>query len=153
MVLSPIEPVAPSTETVRTSDAVALLLRNGTALIVSPNHKTAADAIGATPQEPKKSRKGYGSDKPVQPVQQPAMAWNDLAGILDAEAPFYRGFEQVAELRNHRKKTAYRQQRPGFPETEPCKESCHGQAGDKAADSAGPGLLGADAGPEFWTPD
>jgi hypothetical protein len=103
MVLSPIEPVAPSTETVRTADAVALLLRNGTALIVSPNHKTAANAIGAAPQEPKKSRKGDRCDKPVQPIQEPAVAGNDLAGILDAETTLYRGFEQIAELRNHRK--------------------------------------------------
>src|SRR3954464_12810972 len=102
MVLSPIEPVAPSTETVRTAVAAALLLRNGTALIVSPNHKTAADAIGATPQEPKKSREGYGCDKPVQPVQEPAMAGDDLAGILHPKTPLYRGFEEIAELRNHR---------------------------------------------------
>jgi hypothetical protein len=103
MVLSPIEPVAPSTETVRTADTAALLLRNGTALIVSPNHKTAADAIGAAPQEPKKNRKGYGCDKPVQPVQEPAMAGDDLAGILHPKTPLYRGFEEIAELRNHRK--------------------------------------------------
>jgi len=46
-VLSPIEPVAPSTLTLRTADAAGLLLRKGTGLIVSPNHKTAADAIHA----------------------------------------------------------------------------------------------------------
>ena len=69
MVLSPIEPVAPSTVTVRTADAAALLLRNGTALIISPNHKTAADAIGATPQKPEKSRHGDGCDKSIQPIQ------------------------------------------------------------------------------------
>src|ERR1700712_1129833 len=103
MVLSPIEPVAPSTVTVRVADAAALLLRNGTALIFSPNHKTAADAIGATPQEPKKRRHGDGSDTSIQAFQQPAMAVNDLAGILDAKASLHRGFEESAELRNHRK--------------------------------------------------
>src|SRR3954451_22063890 len=107
MVLSPMEPVAPRTETVRTADAAALLLRNGTALIFSPNHKTAANAIGATPQEAKKRRRGDGCDKSVQAVQQPAMAGNDLAGILDAKAPLHRRFEEVAELRNHRKGAAY----------------------------------------------
>src|SRR5256885_12848075 len=103
MVLSPIEPVAPSTDTVRAADAVALLLRNGTALIVSPNHKTAADAIGTAPQEPKKSRQSDGCDEPVQTIEQAPMARDDLAGILDAEAPFYRRFEEIPELRNHRK--------------------------------------------------
>src|SRR5882757_4642336 len=136
MVLSPIEPVAPSTETVRTADAVALLLRNGTALIVSPNHKTAADAIGAAPQEPEKSRQGDRGNEPIQPIQQPTMAGDDLAGILDAEAPLYRGFKEIAELRNHRKNAAYRQQRPGFPEINRCKDACHRKTGDEPADGA-----------------
>src|SRR5882672_46455 len=98
MVLSPMEPVAPSTVTVRAAEATALLLRNGTALIVSPNHKTAADAIGATPQEPKKSRHCDGCDKSIQTIQEPAMAGNDLAGILHAKTPLHRGFEEIAEL-------------------------------------------------------
>src|SRR3954452_23493943 len=103
MVLSPMEPVAPRTVTDRTADAAALLLRNGTALIFSPNHKTAADAIGAAAQEPNNRRHGDGGHKSIQTVQQPAMTGNDLAGILDAKAPLDRGFEEVAELRNHRK--------------------------------------------------
>src|SRR4029077_2313806 len=150
MVLSPIEPVAPSTETVRTAEAVALLLRNGTALIVSPNHKTAADAIGAAPQKPKKSRKGYGCDKPVQPVQQPAMTGNDLAGILHPKATLHCRFEEIAKLRYHRKNARYHQQRAGFSETQPGERAGHPQTGDEAADSARPGLLGADARPELW---
>jgi hypothetical protein len=68
MVLSPIEPVAPSTETVRTAVTAALLLRNGTALIVSPNHKTAADAIDAAPQKTEKSRHDDGCDKSIQAI-------------------------------------------------------------------------------------
>ncbi len=46
----------------------ALLLRNGTALIVSPNHKTAADAIGATPQKAEKGRHDDGCDKSIQAI-------------------------------------------------------------------------------------
>jgi hypothetical protein len=99
MVLSPMEPVAPRTVTVRTAETAALLLRNGTALIVSPNHKTAADAIGTTAQEPEKCRQDDGCDKPIQPVHQPAMAGNDVAGILYAETPLHGGFEEIAELR------------------------------------------------------
>jgi hypothetical protein len=69
MVLSPIEPVAPRTVTARTPDAVALLLRNGTALIFSPNHKTAADAIRAATQNPENRRQDHRGDEPVEPVQ------------------------------------------------------------------------------------
>src|SRR5258705_10169174 len=97
MVLSPMEPVAPRTVTVRTAEAAALLLRNGTALIVSPNHKTAADAIGTTAQEPENGRQDDGRDKSIQPVHQPAMAGNDVAGILDPETPLHGGFEEIAD--------------------------------------------------------
>ena len=45
-----------------------LLLRNGTALIISPNHKTAADAIGATPQKTEKGRHDDGCDKSIQAI-------------------------------------------------------------------------------------
>src|SRR4051812_11866814 len=102
MVLSPIEPVAPRTVTARTADAAALLLRNGTALMNSPNHKTAADAIHATPQKTENRRQDHRGDESVEPVQQPAMPRDDLAGILDAETPFYRGFEEIAELGSDR---------------------------------------------------
>src|SRR2546427_13259490 len=101
------EPVAPSTVTVRASVSGALLLRNGTALIVSPNHKTAADAIGATPQEAKKSRPRDGRDKSIQPIQQPAMTGDDLAGILHPKTSLHRRLKQIAELRNHRKNARY----------------------------------------------
>ena len=58
------------TVTVRTAaaTAAALLLRNGTALIISPNHKTAADAIGATPQKTEKGRHDDGCDKSIQAI-------------------------------------------------------------------------------------
>src|SRR3954471_19302142 len=103
MVLSPIEPVAPSTETVRTAVAAALLLRNGTALIVSPNHKTAADAIGASPQQAKKNCRRDDRNESIQPVQQPAVTGDDLAGILHPKTPLHGRFEEIAELRNHGK--------------------------------------------------
>src|SRR6266702_8731284 len=116
MVLSPIEPVAPSTETVRTADAAALLLRRGTALIVSPNHKTASDAIRAGPQEPKNRRHHDGCDKSVQAVQQSAMAGNDVAGVLDAKPPFHCGLKEIAELRDDGQRRPQQQQRAGFSE-------------------------------------
>jgi len=69
MVLSPIEPVAPRTVTARTADAAALLLRNGTALMISPNHKTAADAIHVTAQNPENRRQDHRGDEPVEAIQ------------------------------------------------------------------------------------
>src|SRR6202041_642241 len=73
IVLSPMEPVAPSTVTERTAVA-ALLLRKGTALIPSPNHKTAANAIRAAPQKAEKCRQNDGGDEAVKTVHKPAMA-------------------------------------------------------------------------------
>ena len=69
MVLSPIEPVAPSTVTLRTADPAALLLRNGTALMLSPNHKTAAGAIHAAPHNAQNRGQDNGGDKPVKAIQ------------------------------------------------------------------------------------
>src|SRR5258708_16033373 len=130
MVLSPIEPVAPSTLTERTAEIAALLLRKGTALMSSPNHKTAADAIHAAPQNAEYRRHDDRCDKAVEPIQQPAMAGNDLARILDAEAPLYRGFEQIAKLRDDREERGDQQHRPGLAQTQPGKaraddKPCH----------------------------
>jgi hypothetical protein len=78
-VLSPIEPVAPSTVTLRTAGAAALLLRRGTALIVSPNHKTAANAIHTVPQKSESRRQYQRRDQAVEPVHQSTMAGNEVA--------------------------------------------------------------------------
>src|SRR3982074_3851140 len=99
MVLSPIEPVAPRTVTARTADAAALLLRNGTALMLSPNHKTAADAIHATPQKPENRRQDDRGDESVETIHQSAMPGNDVAGGLDAEKPLHPGPPKNAQPR------------------------------------------------------
>src|SRR6202046_3466472 len=98
MVLSPIEPVAPRTVTARTADAGALLLRKGTALIFSPNHKTAANAIRAVPQKPENRCQDHRRDEAVETIEQSAMPRNDLAGVLDAKTAFHCRFKQIAEL-------------------------------------------------------
>src|SRR6266404_1390442 len=149
MVLSPIEPVAPRTVTARTADAAALLLRNGTALMLSPNHKTAADAIHATPQKPENRRQDDRSDESVETIQQSAMPGNDVAGVLDAETPFHRGLEEIAKLRCDRQNRAQQQQRSGFAETEGRKSRRYDEARHKTADGSGPRLLGTDPRPEF----
>src|SRR5882757_3705898 len=138
MVLSPIEPVAPRTLTERTAEAAALLLRKGTALISSPNHKTAANAIRAAPQNAENRRHDDRCDKAVEPIQQPAMARNDLARILDAEAPLYRGFEQIAKLRDDREERGDQQQRPGLAETQRGKARGDDKACHKTADGPRP---------------
>src|SRR5581483_2026914 len=96
------EPVAPSTVTLRTAPAAALLLRNGTALIVSPNHKTGSGATRAAAQNAQNRRQNDCRDKAVETIQQAAMAWNDLTGVLHAEAALDRGLEEIAELRGYR---------------------------------------------------
>src|SRR5437868_11298770 len=104
MVLSPIEPVAPRTVTVRTAEAAALLLRNGTALMPSPNHKTAADAIHATPQKAENRGHDDSGNKSVETIHQATMPGDDLAGILDAETPFHSRLKEIAGLRNNRER-------------------------------------------------
>src|ERR1700754_2420710 len=127
MVLSPIEPVAPRTVTARTAETATLLLRTGTALMSSPNHKTAADAIDAAAQNPDQRRQHDRVDEPVETVEQPAMARNDLAGILHAEPAFDRRLKEIAELRGNRQDRAEQQQRTHFAKPEPRKGSCNRQ--------------------------
>src|SRR5580704_9173087 len=153
MVLSPIEPVAPSTVTERTADATALLLRNGTALMTSPNHKTAADAIHATPQKAENRRQNDRGDVSVETIEQPAMPGNDVAGVLDTETPLYRGLKEIAKLRNDRKNSAQQQSRAGIAETERHKRFCDEKARRKPADGACPCLLGTDPRPELRSAD
>src|ERR1700761_2822826 len=109
MVLSPIEPVAPSTVTERMADATALLLRNGTALMTSPNHKTAADAIHAAPQKTENCRQNDRGDEAIETVEQAAVAGNDVAGVLDAKSAFHGGFEQIAQLGSDRERRSQQQ--------------------------------------------
>jgi hypothetical protein len=74
------EPVAPSTVTLRTAaEAEALLLRKGTALIVSPNHNSTPDAIHAATQNSEYCGHDDGRHVTVKPIHQPAMARDDVA--------------------------------------------------------------------------
>src|SRR5690348_7151674 len=102
MVLSPIDPVAPSTLMLREPLATGLLFFNGTALITSPNHKTASDAIDPAANNTDRGREHDRCDEAVDPVQHAAVTGNDVAGILDAETALHRRLEQVAKLRHDR---------------------------------------------------
>src|ERR1700759_1930707 len=115
MVLSPIEPVAPSTVTLRTAAPAGLLLRNGTEFIVSPNHKTAANAIGTVPHKSQYGRQHEHGDQAVEPVQQPAMAGNDVTGIFHPEPAFDCRLKEITELSGHGQDAAKDEQRHNPP--------------------------------------
>src|ERR1700753_4149990 len=135
------------------ADATALLLRNGTALIFSPNHKTAADAIHAATQKTKNRSHDHRGNETVQPVQQPAMTGNDVTGVLDAEMPLYGGFKQIPQMRDNGERRTQQQQHPGSAEAACGKPGGDGNACYKAAESASPGLVGTDPWPEFRSAD
>src|ERR1700737_3015458 len=153
MVLSPIEPVAPRTLTARTADATALLLRNGTALMFSPNHKSAADAIHAVSQKPENRSHDDGGDEPVETIQQPAVPRDEVAGVLDAKTPLHRGLKEIAELGSNRQSRPQQQKRAQFEGridfAERGEARGNHKARRKAADGASPGFLGTDPRPEF----
>ena len=65
-------------ETLRTLKGTVLLLRNGTALICSPNHKSVADAIHAAPQNSENRRQHDRRDEAVQSVHYPTVPGNDV---------------------------------------------------------------------------
>src|SRR5581483_8117431 len=150
IVLSPMEPVAPNTVTLRTAPAAALLLRNGTALIVSPNHKTGSGATRAAAQNSQNRRERDRRDIAIQAVHQPAMAGNDVTGVLHAEAALDCGLEEIAELRGYREGCGWQQQWPDFAEPVRGEARSHDQAEDEAAGCAGPGLVRADPRPKLW---
>ena len=77
---------------------------------LSPNHKTAADAIRATPQKAKNRRQNDRGDEAVQPIHQPTMSGNKVARILDVEVPFHRRLEKVPKLGSHGERRCQQQQ-------------------------------------------
>src|SRR5450759_1229790 len=77
------------------------------------------------------------------------MPGNELAGVLDAEAPLHRGLKEIAKLGSNRERRAQQQERAGFAETRRHKPGGDDKARYKAADGASPGLLGTDPRPEL----
>ena len=119
--------------------AAALLLRKGTALMFSPNHKTAADAIQRRPAEtPKSAARTTAATKPSSRSSSPPWPGNDVTGILDAEPALHRGFEEIAELGNNRENRRKQQQRRQFSESERGKAGRHRQARQQSRRSRPP---------------
>ena len=112
-----------------------------------------ADAIRAATQKAENSSHDDGGHKAIQPVHQPAMSGNDVAGILDAKPAFDGGFKEIAKLRGDRKARGQEQQRYRFSDVECGKSRRDRKACDKAADCARPGLFRAHLRPEFRTAD
>ena len=75
-----------------------------------------------------------------------------LLGILGAEVPLDRGFEQIAGLRYHRQKPSATRTSIGAtdkPERASPIRSARHDAAERSADRPGPGLLRADRRPEL----
>src|SRR5258708_27812885 len=77
-------------------------------------NKPAPDATHTAPKKPKKCRHPPRGDESVETVHQPAMPGNDMAGILDAETPFHRGFKEIAELGSNGQNRREQQKGPHF---------------------------------------
>src|SRR5947209_2876322 len=77
------------------------------------------------------------------------MSGNDVAGILHPETAFDRGFKEIAELRNNRQDRAQRQQPGSLAEIQDGEARGDDETCNKTSDGARPGLLRADAWPEF----
>ena len=86
----------------------------------------AAISTNSVPRRADQSHENRGGDKPVQPIHQAAMAGNQMAGILDAELPLQRGFEEIAAL-------APRRRSRGRSETAQASELSVGAATSPAA--------------------
>src|SRR6267378_3929378 len=96
IVLVPIDPVAPRIVIERMAGADWRSDRDsGTALVIaSPRSSTSPH------QKTARRRRHGGRQEAIEPVHDSAVSRNDMAGVLDAEPAFERGFEQVAGLRH-----------------------------------------------------
>ncbi len=72
------------------------------------------------------------------------MSWDEVAGILGAEPPLEKRFEQVSGLRKHGHSGGERGDRKRSRETGcPCDDKSCSNCGCRASESSRPGLLGA----------
>src|SRR5262245_54869568 len=102
-VLPPIEPVAPSSVTLRTALAGLARTEDVFTDIQSPYEKPARRRIEPAAHNANKRRRDHRGQIAIEPIHQPAMPRQDAAGILGVEVALERGFDQVTSLGNHRK--------------------------------------------------
>ena len=95
MVLAPIEPVAPKSDTVRIGLAACGTRRPGIhRRHGSPYHQAACRGVEPAAQQPDQRGRGRSRNEAVQPVHQAAVPGNQMAGVLDARTALERGFER-----------------------------------------------------------
>src|SRR5262249_47878385 len=94
-----------------------------------------------------------GGHKSIEPVQQAAVARNDLARILHAKLTLDGRLKQVAQLGYDRDHSPEQQHGREFAIAREREGSRKGNAADDAADRSRPGFLGTDAHPELWAAD
>src|SRR6266511_1236305 len=105
MVLAPIEPVAPSSVTVRSTKAGAGLsgfTRNVCDFIASPYQQTPPWRLESAAQQPDQGGEERSGDETVEAIHQAAVSRNELARILRPESALEGRLEQVAGLRDDR---------------------------------------------------
>src|SRR5438552_10234678 len=169
MVLAPIEPVAPSTVTLRSAARTAGLdRRSGLPFFItslhrtsphrqptlSPHHEPARWRFEPAAGEPDECRDGGRRYKAVEAIHQSPMAGDQMAGILGPEAAFERGFEQVASLCDDRQHDRNRAERKTRGERKWLgKDHRHRDRRHYPTDRSRPGFFRADLRREFWAAD
>src|SRR5690606_32284774 len=121
---APMDPVAPSTATLRTAAPMS-----------EAQHVLA------------QRERGQGRDHAIDAVEQAAMAGNQVAGILHAPVPLEQALEQVADHREQHRDQRHqrdRRQLPGRRAGEGAQQEGDRHAGDHAAEEALDGLVRAD---------
>src|SRR5262245_10296509 len=103
MVLAPIEPVAPSSETERTESGAACIGADTDGVTGSPYQQAARRMRDTVVRDPDDQRGRKRRDETVQPIHQTAMTGNDVARVLGAEVALDGGLQKIARLRHDRK--------------------------------------------------
>src|SRR5580692_2565760 len=78
-------------------------------------------------------------DEGVKPIHQAAVPRNEVARVLNPEAPLQRGFEQIAEFGNDRRRKPEPEQ-PVDPVAPPRQEEAERRASERAHDRSRPSL-------------
>src|SRR5262252_10143068 len=98
-VLAPIEPVAPSSVTVRsTVDEPLHAAGKGSAFIDSPHQQTTARGIEAAARQSDEHSHHAGRQETIETVHQPAVSGDEAARILGTEPALEERLEQIAAL-------------------------------------------------------
>lgn len=94
--------------------------------------------------------RGEDKEQAVDAVQNAAVAREDPARIFDPSPAFEAGFKKITQLGGQVESCAQEGKvEPWCGAQGVSHGGAHGNAGNQAADASGPGLLGADGGPDL----